>query len=388
MIRKFLRFLFYLVVLAVVGFFFLAGKIADRSKNNIEDVKDFEISPKAKSLHQSLMVADLHADNLLWDRDPLTDAGHSQVDIPKLIEGNYAIQVFDAVIKTPKNLNYTSNNGTTDNIRLLAMANRWPVRSWFSLFDRAIHQSDVLHRAESESSSLEIIKSKNDLTYFLSRRRSNSYIVGGLLSVEGLHALEGELNNVDRLFDAGYRIMGLVHFFDNEVGGSSSGEQQGGLTDFGRRVIRRMNDLQITIDLAHASPNLVNDVIQLSNRPVIVSHTGVKGILDISRNLSDQQIQMISETGGIIGIGFWPEAIGDVHPLTIAKSVRYVADLVGVKHVAFGSDFDGAVTVGFDASQIIYMTEALLQEGFTDEEIRSIMGGNVIEFLKENLPEK
>ncbi len=388
MIKKFLRFLFFMALLAGVVFFFLVGKIGDRSMNNVEEIEEFPISDRAKKLHPKIYVSDLHADNLLWDRDILVRSGHGAVDIPKLIEGGYAIQVFDAVIKTPKGLNYEANDDKTDNIRLVAMANRWPIRTWFSQYNRAIHQSNILHEAANASSELEIVKSASDLDYYMSLRKSNSYIIGGVLAIEGLHALEGKMENLEGLINAGYRIMGLVHFFDNEVGGSSAGVEQEGLTDFGIRVVRRMEQQNIIVDLAHSSPALFDDVLDMATRPVVVSHTGVNGVKNSPRNLSDQQIRRIGENGGLIGIGFWAEAAGSTHPTAIASSIRYVSDMIGVEHVALGSDYDGAVTVGFDSSQIIYLTEALIQEGFSDEEIQLIMGGNQIRFLRENLPKR
>ena len=99
-------------------------------------------------------------------------------------------------------------------------------------------------------------------------------------------------------------------------------------------------------------------------------------------------MRAIAKNGGLIGIGFWEEAVGSIHPASIAAAIRYTSDLLGVDHVALGSDFDGAVTTSFDASNIILLTEALIQEHFSDKEIKKIMGGNQIEFLKHNLPKK
>lgn len=367
-------------------FFFLAGKIADRSYNKVEELEGFEVSEKARQLHQKILVADLHADNLLWDRDPVDEVGHGMVDVPRLLEGGYALQVFDAVIKTPKNQNYDSNSDATDNITLLAMANRWPPNTWFNLTNRALHQAKKLKSAAERTSELEIIYNRSDLDYFMKMRRSNSYIVSGILSIEGLHALEGEFENIGVLYDAGYRMMGLVHFFDNEVGGSSAGVEKGGLTDFGRRVVREMESRKIIIDLAHASEALFADVMNMATRPVVVSHTGVKGVNDSPRNLSDAQIRQVAENGGLIGIGFWAEAAGGTHPQDIARAIRYTVDIAGIDHVALGSDFDGAVTTSFDASEIVYLTEALIREGFSDEDIKKIMGENQINFFLENLP--
>ena len=383
---KTLTYLVLFLMLSIISFFYLGGKITDRKMNHVIDLKDYPISDRAEKLHSNLMVADLHADNLLWDRDMAEENQYGMVDLSKLIAGNYAIQVFDAVIKSPKNLNYQSNNDDSDNITLLAAANRWPIRSWFSLYQRALYQSQILHAVSTNTTRLEIIRTQSDLAYFISQRKGNSFKIGGVLSIEGLHALEGDFDHLNGLFDAGYRIMGLVHFFDNEVGGSSAGQQQHGLTDFGKKIIREMEKKQIIIDLAHASSALITDVLAQASRPVIVSHTGVKGTFDSPRNLSDQQFIAIGENGGLVGIGFWEEAVGSIHPAAIAAAIKYTANLIGVAHVALGSDFDGGVTTSFDASKMIFLTEALIQEGFSDNEINQIMSGNEIEFLKQNLP--
>ena len=386
MIKRLVKRLLLFAFIGAILFFFLAGKIADRLYNQLDELEDYEISTEAKMLHDQLSIVDLHADNLLWDRNPGTELTHGHVDIPRLKQGNYTLQVFDAVIQTPKNLNYHANTGETDNIRTLAMANRWPITAWYDLTARAIHQSNILHEAAKFDAGLMIIKSTSDLDYFMKLRKSNSYLIGGLLSIEGLHALENDLKNLDILYDKGYRIMGLVHFFDNEVGGSSAGQNKGGLTDLGKNVIRRMNSKNIIIDLAHASDRLITDVLTLTSQAVIVSHTGVKAIHASPRNLSDEQIIAIANNGGLIGIGFWAEAVGNTHPQDIARSIKYVIELVGVDHVALGSDFDGAVTTSFDSSQIIYITEALLREGLSREQIHQVMGGNALRFFKENLP--
>ncbi len=386
---RFIRNLLLIIILIALSlFFFLVGTIADRMKNVRELSSDtpLAISDKAKRLHEDLIIADWHSDNLLWDRDPLQKLDRGHVDIPRLIEGGYSIQVFDAVIKTPRGLNYNRNVGRSDNITLLAMANRWPVTAWFDLSNRALHQSEILHEAADQSSSLTIIKSKEDLEIFLKLRKSNSNLVGGLLSIEGLHALEGDITNLESFFNAGYRIMGLVHFFDNEVGGSSAGVDQGGLTNFGKVVVQQMNDRNIIIDLAHASEQLFEETIKFSTKPVIVSHTGVKGTYDSPRNLSDDQLRMVAKNGGMVGIGFWAEAAGSTSVEAIVASIRYAVNVMGIDHVGLGSDFDGATTILFDASQIILLTDGLLRSGFTEEEVKKIMGGNQVRFLMENLP--
>ncbi len=370
-------------------FFWVLGKYVDSDMNRTRNVDLSQVSQEARELHQELLVADWHADNLLWDRDLLNNISYGQVDLPRLIAGGFALQVFDAVIKTPRGLNYERNDADTDNITLLAVANRWPPKTWNSLLERALYQSQLLHEAaERSEGNLRIIKNKSDLIDFLVHKETKPTIVGGLLSVEGLHALERDLDNVGKLERAGFRILGLVHFFDNALGGSSAGVEQGGLTDFGRQVLKQMEERSIIVDLAHASETLFFDVLAISTRPVVVSHTGIKAIYDSPRNLSDKQILAIADNGGIIGIGFWAGANGDINPASIAKAVRYVVDMVGIQHVSLGSDFDGAVETHFDASEMVVLTEALLAEGFTASEIKLIMGLNQINFLLENLPEE
>lgn len=376
-----------LILVYVFGFSWYARKVDKEMNVTLMDTP-IRVSEEARELHERLTVTDLHADNLFWMRKPLKRVNHGHVDIPRLIEGNVAIQVFDAVIKVPKGVNYSSNTGDTDQLTLLTFAQRWPPKSWFSLTERALYQARKLHRAEERSEgALRVVTSAHELRQYLSARETDPGQVAGILGVEGLHALEGELKNLDRLYDAGYRILGLTHFFDNEVGGSSGGVEKGGLTEFGREVIERMEEMNLIIDLAHASEELIDDVLSMTERPVIVSHTGLKGIHDSPRNLSDEQVRRMAATGGVIGIGFWEGALGeDISPSAIAGSIRYAVDLAGIDHVALGSDFDGATKTTIDASGLILLTEALMEEGFSREEIGKIMGGNVVRVLESTLP--
>jgi microsomal dipeptidase-like Zn-dependent dipeptidase len=147
-----------------------------------------------------------------------------------------------------------------------------------------------------------------------------------------------------------------------------------------------MEELNMIVDLAHSSPKLMNDVLNITTRPVIVSHTGVKGVVNNNRNLSDQQIKKIAEKQGVIGIGYWQRAIGGNDAKAIVKSIRYVAELVGVEHVALGSDFDGSIRAPFDSTGVPEITEELLNQGFSHDDISLIMGGNVVKLLMKTLP--
>jgi membrane dipeptidase len=347
----------------------------------------YQASPEAQELHKKLLIADLHADTLLWNRDLLEHGSWGHVDVPRLIEGNTSIQAFTVVTKTPRNMNIENNSGDTDNITLLAFAERWPVSSWGNLTQRALYQARRLREAvERSNGKLAIIKSKGDMTDFLERRKRGQRIVAGLLGIEGAQALSGEVNNLDRLYDAGFRMIGIAHFFDNEMGGSAHGILKGGLTEKGSELVKRMEAKGVFVDLAHASPKVIDDVLSTATRPVVVSHTGVKGTCNNMRNLSDEQLKGIAKTGGVVGIGFWETAVCGSDARAIAKAIRYTVELIGIDHVALGSDFDGAVQTPFDATGLVQITDALLQERFGETEIRKIMGDNVVRILQMYLP--
>jgi microsomal dipeptidase-like Zn-dependent dipeptidase len=386
-VKRTLYVLAVVVVLALIAFFFVVPAQVEKNMNRTLNPPPYQASERAVELHKKLLVADLHADSLLWARDLLERGSRGHVDIPRLIEGNVALQAFTIVTKTPRNMNIENNTGDTDNITLLAVAERWPVKAWTSLAARALYQAHRLQEtADRSNGKFTLIRTSSDLSAYLDRRIKEPQITAGFLGIEGAHALDGNLDNIDRLFDAGVRMMAPTHFFDNDIGGSAHGVAKGGLSDKGREMIHRMEAKKMIVDLAHASPQTIDDVLAIATRPVVVSHTGVKGTCDNTRNLSDDQLKAIAKTGGVIGIGFWDTAVCGNDARAIARAIRYTANLVGVDHVALGSDNDGAVTVPFDISGVVEITDALLQEGFTDEEIGKIMGRNTLRLLIENLP--
>jgi microsomal dipeptidase-like Zn-dependent dipeptidase len=181
-------------------------------------------------------------------------------------------------------------------------------------------------------------------------------------------------------------MMSPSHFFDNDIGGSAAGANKTGLTEKGREWVRQMEARHMIVDLAHASAKTIEDVLAIASRPLVVSHTGVKGTCDNNRNLSDDQIRAVAAKGGLIGIWYWDTATCGTDARAIAKAMRYVSDRVGVEHVALGSDFDGAITAPFDTTGLVKITEAMLEAGYSEQEIRMIMGENVIRFLQQNLP--
>lgn len=389
--KKWLKIIAAVILVLILGFiavffFYLPGRI-EADLNPVINKPPYQVSEKARALHEKLFVADMHADSLLWNRNILVRSERGQVDLPRLEEGNVALQAFTVVTKSPKGLNIEQNDDKTDNIYLLALAQMQPLENLSSLTKRALWQAGKLHEyAANSNGKLMVIETKSDLAKFLELRKTQK-ITGGWLGIEGAHALDGKVENVDVLFDAGFRMMAPSHFFDTEMGGSAHGVEKYGLTDKGREMVKRMQAKGMLVDLAHASPKTIDDILAITTKPVVVSHTGVKGTCNNNRNLSDEQLKAIAKTGGVIGIGFWDTAVCGEDAAAIAKAIKYAVNVVGVDHIGLGSDFDGAVKVPFDISGMALITEALLYEGLSEEEIGKIMGGNLLRLLQEHLPD-
>lgn len=366
----------------------LAPAILEGEMNIVLPHDPYEISAEAQKLHDSLTIADLHSDSTLWRRDLLERGNRGHVDIPRMREGNLSLQMFTSVTRSPRGQNYEENSDRAfDNITLLALVQSWPIATWSSLSARALYQAEKLKSLETRApKEFQMIYSAEDLARLLERRGSGESVVGGLLGTEGSHALDGELANIERLFSAGFRMMSLQHFFDNKLGGSLHGQSGAGLSDFGTQAVDEMLRLGVMIDVSHSSPAVVEDVLKRTQKPLIVSHTGFYGHCKSPRNISDELMLAIANNGGLIGVGYWDAAICTATPEGIVKAIRYGIDLVGMEHVALGSDFDGSIAAPLDASELSALTHEMLAQGFSEGEIRAVMGENTMRFLAKNLP--
>jgi membrane dipeptidase len=384
--KKILWGVLIVLVLAAIGFFGFAPGIVEGSMNKVVPVKLARPSDAAKRLHAGLQIADMHADTLMWRRSLLDHSNTGQVDLPRLLDGNVALQVFSSVSKTPKHQNYDSNGADTDNITLLAIAQLQPPATWRSLLERSLFHARKLERAAAGSGGkLRVIRTPEDLDRLLADRAAGRKVVGGMLSVEGLQDIEGQLGNLDKLHAAGFRMAGLAHFFDNEVAGSMHGVAKGGLTPLGRQVVRRMEQLGMIVDVAHSSHQTVAEILAMARRPVVSSHGGVQATCKVNRNLTDEEVRSVARTGGVIGIGYWEGAVCGTAPADVVRAILHVRDLVGIDHVGLGSDFDGAVTTGFDSSKLIAITAALIDAGLSSQDVAKVMGGNVLRVLRAGI---
>ena len=239
------------LLVGIAGFFQFGPGMVERGMNQIDGEPLIEVSDEAKALHKTLTIVDLHSDTLLWSRNLLTRANRGHMDLPRLEEGNVALQVFSSVTKTPKGQNYDSNDADSDNITTLAIAQLQPTRTWNSLLERSLWHAEKLDRAAAKSDGeLVEVTSAEEIDQLLAVRADKSRWpvlkpkyntplrgqppVGALLSIEGLQNLEGDLSNLDVLRTQGFRMASLTHFFDTDLAGSMHGLEKGGLTDKGR----------------------------------------------------------------------------------------------------------------------------------------------------------
>ena len=380
-----------LVVIAVLALIGLASGPLDAERffgpKAAPDAGADALTAVQKSTHDALFVADLHADPLMWRRDLLKRADRGHLDIPRMREGGLDLQVFMAVTDAPLNARAESIERGFDQLTLLAVLDHWPCPTWRSRKARALHMAARLQTMAAQSKGLlHLIRTRADLARYRALHEAGTRGAAAVLGIEGAEPLEGDAGALDSLFDAGYRVMGVAHYWDSAIGGSSSGSRKTGLTDEGRRAVDRMEALGITVDLAHASEQAARDILDRAHKPVLATHVGLRTICPHSRNLSDELIDRIAANGGVIGVGFFPEVTCGDTVEAVVKSIVYVRHRVGARHVALGSGFDAPVDLPVDAAGLALVTAALTRASLSPEEVRWIMGENVARVLASNLP--
>ena len=231
--------------------------------------------------------------------------------------------------------------------------------------------------------------------------------IGLFLGLEGCHALEGRLESIEGLYEQGLRWLALTWNLSNELGDGTGTEERGGLTPFGRDVIRMANRLGIIVDLVHTSHATFHEAASVCRAPFVVSHSNSATVYSHPRNLTDQQVRMVGSVDGVVGINFFPGLLanGKAEWADIERHICFVADLVGTRNVALGPDFidfapkrmaqilhkspvnygrSFAYPSGFsDDSCFSDIAEHLRGAGFDHEEIKDIMGRNILRVARE-----
>ena len=255
--------------------------------------------------------------------------------------------------------------------------------------------------------------------------------IAAVLTLEGGHQIADDLSVLRMYHRLGIRSMTLTHFRNNNWADASTDRPaHGGLTDFGRQVVREMNRLGIIVDISHVSDQTFQDVLAVTTKPVIASHSSCRALSDVPRNMTDDMIRALARNGGVIGINFgagflnakdaeglrqrigqavatqpdlsgraldtfaaaeYVREYGEMRPAAATLDdavahIDHVVKIAGVDHVGIGSDWDGINTVPAgleDVSRMPALTAALLRRGYTETDVRKILGGNLLRVLRE-----
>jgi membrane dipeptidase len=282
---------------------------------------------------------------------------------------------------------------------------------WLDIItDLGMRQADVAHQDD-----IVVIRTLNDIS---SAKRDSK--VGLVFGLEAATPIENELDRLDVLFGLGLRQIGIAYSDANALGSGLSEKVDAGLTNFGRRAVRRMNQVGLAIDISHSSDQTGIDVCAASEQPVFMTHAGARAVWETSRMKSDDVLRAVAETGGVIGMSAAPHTtLSHEHPrhsiLSVMDHFLYCADLVGIEHVAFGPDtlygdhvqlhqvFGHLLRVadlgGPSYEKVDYVdglenptenftniTEWLVQRGFSDDDIAAVLGANIIRALEAIWP--
>lgn len=313
---------------------------------------------KLITIHSNALMIDLHNDcidmmisNPSYNFSIWNSTNHT--DIPRLKFGEVDLQFFALWVNPNSYSNYYEHTLTMiDKFNSIMLEN----------------PSDVQQALDMEE-ALNIV---------------NQNKIAAVIGVEGGHSIENSLEKLENLYNAGMRYMTITwnNALDWAIPHNHPNTLTQGLTEFGRDVIRKMDTLGVIIDVSHVGIKTIQDILEVTTNPIIASHSGVRAITNNSRNLYDWQIQDIANSGGVIGIVFYPNFLTGTNNATISNVVQHInhiVTLVGIDYVAIGSDFDGIgrTPVGLEnVSKFPNLTMALVQEGYSQQDIEKILGGN------------
>ncbi len=334
----------------------------------------------AEKLHRESIVIDGHCDTILsvlgrfgrqgyQKRDFFARNETGHIDLPRLKEGGITCQVMAVYIEPQYK----------------------PARS----ARRAMEALDALHGLFEESEDFRLATRAGDIEEAKSQGKTCA-----LLSIEGGEAVEGSLSLLRGYYRLGVRAMGLTWNQRNDIADGVGEKSAGsGLTDFGISLVKEMERIGMLVDVSHLSESSFWGVAKVAERPFIASHSNCKAVASNRRNLTDEQIEALAKKGGVIGVVFCPAFVDDnrdnVSLKRICDHIDHLKSVAGVDHIGLGSDFDGygsplggpdaPKVVMKDVSEMPKITEELVSRGYTEEEIKKILGGNWLRVYREVL---
>ena len=316
------------------------------------------------SLHFDALVIDGHCDSIgdqlendrwLGDR---SDKGH--IDLPRLREGGIDAQFFACYVPTPFQRHGAFTHAMDRLDQLLLLEERLPEQ--FTLVRRA----DDLARAKATGR------------------------IAGIAGLEGAEALDASIGALRQFYRLGVRNLGLAWNYRNAAcDGVAESRTNGGLTEFGVKVVEECNRLGMLLDVSHLSPAGVADVLAVSRQPIIASHSNAYALCDHPRNLTNAQMEAIAAGGGVIGVTFVNAFLNRENPEAttvddVVAHIEYMLGVVGPEHISIGSDFDGCTTPMDlnDATSYPLITQKLVERGHDPKVIRKILGENLLRVIR------
>ncbi|HQB31896.1 MAG TPA: dipeptidase [Erysipelotrichaceae bacterium] len=311
-------------------------------------------------LHCDTITRIFHSGQILYDND-------CHLSIKKMLQADYLMQCFALFV----NLKETETP-----------------------YQRCLEY--IEHFQKEMESNKEYIRQIYCYEDLLKNRENN--IMSAMLTIEEGAVIEGDLEKLRHFYSLGVRMMTLTWNYENEIGHPNQMLDQDnwqevkdkGLTSFGREVIKEMNRLGMIVDVSHGSDKLFFDVIEITDKPIVASHSNSRTVNHCPRNLTDEMIVKLKENGGVAGINYCPAFISketDINQIPmIVEHIKHIARVGGVETVALGSDFDGIKTPKglSDCSKMDLLTQALRKEGFSEEDIDKIYFRNFLRVLAAN----
>ena len=325
-----------------------------------------EQEARAQELHYGSLLIDTHVDTIIGVVNGRFGLGEERadghLDLPRMKRGGVNAQFFACYIE--------------------------PVHKPARSLRRCLQMIDAIYtQAELNPQAMEIAYTAQDMLRIHAAGK-----VAAIISIEGGEALEGDLGVLRMLHRLGVRAIGLTWNQRNDIAdGVGEIRAQGGLTNFGVKVIQEMNRLGILVDVSHLTKPGFWDVIAESTAPIIASHSNAQAVCEHVRNLDDDQIKALAKNGGVMGMNFAPAFVAPEQPTIedMLNHIDHIVKLVGPDHVGMGSDFDGigSTPIGLeDVSKMINITRGLVQRGYSDQDIVKILGGNYLRVFQQVFP--
>ena len=327
----------------------------------------------AKSLHKRVLTLDTHVDTPMFFHQDINFSHRDSkilVDLHKMSEGKQDAVIMAAYLPQPK-----MGEAFSSKISLEAEG---PLAYTDLIFDK------IEEIVRENKGHLSIARTPHDA--YEDKRKGRKSIFFG---IENGIALEHKIQNIKHFAQRGVVYITLCHNGDNDICDSAKGcNTHNGVSSFGEKVIREMNNQGIMVDLSHASEKSFYDAMDISSTPIVCSHSSCRAICDVPRNLSDEQMKALARRGGLMHITLYPGFLRKEGEATITDAISHLEhaiDVMGVEHVGIGTDFDGDGGVrGFaDSSDAINFTLHLLQRKYSEKDIERIWGGNWLRLMAQ-----